>query len=218
MKSLKKNLLIILLLITLQIKADKKAIVIVPVADLVGAPILTFGLAKTVKESYDTIAICGGPNHSSLGAPRIHQALFNEEVEIISIEEGKNGDDGQACIKLNSSYFITVNAHKPQNLYWTRTKNLLSFNKLSKKGINLDNFPPTPSFKNHHHITNKNIIVLIKPFHDAITGQTFSAGTRFIFDPDQNTDTHYSVQIFDRFHTTFISNLIPKEYALVVQR
>ena len=211
------NIYIILLFAYVQITADNKAIIIVPVADLVGAPILTFGLAKTIKESYETMAICGGPNHSSLGAPRIHQALFNEEVEIISIEEGKNGDDGEACIKLESSYFITINSHKPQNLYWTRTKNLISFNKLGKKGISLENIPPTPSFKHPHNFSDKNIIILTQPFHDAGTGQTFSAGTRFIFNPNQSNDTHFSAQIFDRFFTTFRSTLIPKKYAVIIK-
>lgn len=214
MKFLKKILLIYLFCTQLNAFNDKRAIVIVPVADLVGEPIKSFGLAKTIKESYDNIALCGGPNHSSLGAPRIHQALFNEEVEIVSVEEGKNGDEGEACIKLYSSYFITSDTHKPQNIYWTRTKNILSFDKLLKRGLSLDNIPATPSFKNPHHSDNKKTIVLIKPFHDTTTGQTFSAGTRFIFDPSQSTNTHYSAQIFDRFFTTFRTGLVPKERAI----
>jgi hypothetical protein len=204
-------------LITIQITTvAKKALVVVPVADLLGAPIKTFGIAPTVKESYQNIALCGGKNNSSQGCPRIHQALFNEEVEIISLNEGKNGDDSEVCITYEPVFFITHALHKPQNLFWTNAQNIKPIATLKKKNVSIEHLPATPSFKFHapaHHVPT---IVLKKPFFDASCNVTFSAGTRFVIDTSFSDEKNYMVFVFDPKTVADRLTIIPKNYALPV--
>jgi len=55
----------------------------------VGAPIQTFGLGKTIKESYAKSIFVAGTPTPTQGSPRIHQLLLHELVEIVS----ENGDE-----------------------------------------------------------------------------------------------------------------------------
>lgn len=216
MKYLKKSIYLFYCISITLIAIDRRAMVIVPVADLVGAPIKTFGLAKTNKESYAKIGWCGGRNHPSDGTPRIFQALAHQTVEIISIEEGTNGDEGEACIALPSAFFITQDNQKPQNIFWTPLKNLLSYTKMRRKNIDMDRIPLTPSFKKSHQSPKENTIGLIEPFFDPITRQLFSVGTHFISDPEQSTPTHYAAFVFDRSVTDFKITFIPQSVSIPI--
>ena len=182
--------------------------VIVPVADLVGAPIQAFKIGKTIVESYENMAICGGPATPSLGAPRIHQLLLHETVEIIADE----GDE--VCITIPQVFFITPDTHRPQAMYWTLKRNLISYNKLRARKIPLEYIPPCPSYKNPHQHIQNTVITLIKPFFDPVTQQTYSAGTRFMV--EHETENHYAVHAFDKFTTSFKISLIPKNAAMLL--
>lgn len=196
---------------------SRKAFVIVPVADLVGEPITTFGLAKTNKESYEKIALCDTPGTSSTGTPRIHQLLFNETVDIIHEEAPITGDDQEVCITFEGAFFITKKTNRPQNIFWTRKKNLLSFDKLQRKKLSMNAIPATPSFKNAKNHDSLPTVALTKPFFDPATKQTYSAGTRFIYMPEQSTDTHYAITIFDRNITQFKTSMLPTSYAHIMK-
>ena len=185
--------------------------VIVPVADLVGAPIQTFDLGKTIKESYAKINICGGPPTPTQGSPRIHQLLLHERVDIVS----ENGDE--VCIIIPHIFFITHSLHKPQAMYWTLKKNLLSLKKLDEAAR--EKIPVSPTYKAPKNITQaQNTVVIFKPFYDPVTEQTLSAGTRFIIDTSKTFENYFSVNVFDRKTTSFKSTLIPKKIAIQVQK
>ena len=216
MQLLKKALIIAIFSIPINCPA-RKAFVIVPVADLVGEPIKTFGLATTNKESYEKIALCGGPNASSIGAPRIHQLLFNETVEILHDEPAAEGDEEEVCITFDGAFFITASIHKPQHIFWTRKKNLLSFEKIAQKNIPLDYIPPIPSFKKPKDEITAPVIGLIKPFYDPVTHQTFSVGTRFVYNPTQTTESQYAAYVFDRTISSFKVSMVPKSSVQVIQ-
>lgn len=193
--------------------ANQPAMVIVPVADLVGAPIQTFELGKTIKESYAKISICGAPPLPTQGSPRIHQLLLHEQVEIVS----GNGDE--VCIIIPQLFFITHSLHKPQAMYWTLKKNLLTLAKMNAKNISLDKVPASPSYKNPHAIAElQNTVVLLKPFYDSITEQTLSAGTRFTVDQSKSFEEFYAVFVFDHKSSSFKSTLIPKKILFLVQK
>ena len=235
-----------------------QAIIIVPVADLVGAPIKSFKLAPTIKDSYKKIALCGGPSQPTAGCPRIFQILAHEIVDIISIRPAINGDESEACIAVNSAFFVTHDSPAKQNLYWTLTKNLLSFTKLLKKNSSLDFIPATPDFKHKSSAQTVRVegakrmetsplgsggasieanggknavsqeiyclnqscthnLALIKPFYDPVTQQTFSAGTRFVYNPEFVSNTHYQVYVFDRKITRFITTMLPKSSVLTIE-
>ncbi len=196
----------------------RKAFVSVPVADLVGESIKSFGLAQTNRESYEKIAISyvdirKNNIDSSYGAPRLHQLLFNEVVDIISEPKAAPGDDAEVCISIESAFFVTPHIKKPQSVFFTKKKNLLSFDKLAAHDLSAEYLPESPSFKNPHQKITKPTIGLIKPFFDPITKQTYSVGTRFVYDEQQTTDTDFVVHIFDRSTTTFTKTSIPKKFA-----
>lgn len=189
----------------------RPAMVIVPVADLVGAPIQTFYLGKTIKESYAKIGYCGAAPKPTQGTPRIHQLLLHQLVEIVS----ENGDE--VCIIIPQVFFITHAHHKPQAMYWTLKKNLISLEKLGKQKANLEKVPQGPSYKNPHDINNTpNTVVLLKPFFDPITNQTLSAGTRFMVDTDKKSDNLWAVFVYDRKVSGFKTSYIPRDRASLV--
>lgn len=199
------------LFLHLLVHANQPAMVIVPVADLVGAPIQTFHLGKTIKESYAKINICGATPTPTQGSPRIHQLLLHEQVEIIS----ENGDE--VCIIIPQIFFITHSLHKPQAMYWTLKKNLLTLKKMAPTEYN--KIPASPSYKAPKTITQaQNTIVIFKPFYDTITEQTLSAGTRFIIDTSKTLENYFSAFVFDRKTTSFKTTLIPKKIAMIVQK
>ncbi len=179
----------------------QKAIVVVPVADLVGAPIKSFKLAPTNKESYEKIGLCGGVNQAWLGCPRIGQILFNELVDIISIQKELH-DESEVCIRVPSVFFVSASNPKPQNIFWTLAKNVRTLESINQKGFDTHKFP---SFQ------NDNVMVLLEPFFDAATRQTFSAGTFFVYDPYQSTSTHYTCFLYDKTHNIFKTTMIPTE-------
>lgn len=217
MQRLQKIVFLALLLPSWQ-SCARKAVVIVPVADLVGEPIKTFGLAPTNKESYEKIAISFGDLRktgvdSSYGSPRMHQVLYNEVVDIISEPKADAGDEQEVWIALESAFFITSQLHKPQRLFCMQKKNLISLEKLKQRTVSLEYIPACPSFKKTQEIPQKPTIGLIKPFFDPVTRQTYSVGTRFIFDPLESNPTHYAVKIFNRSITNYQQTYIPKESA-----
>lgn len=213
-----KKIIILFVVIGPQLILARKALVIVPVADLVGEPIKTFGLGSTNKESYDAIALCGSANASSVGAPRIHQLLFNETVEILHDEPTQAGDQEEVCITFDGAFFITSSIHKPQHIFWTRKKNLLSFEKILKKNTDLNFIPPTPSFKNPQKEYDLPTIGLIKPFYDPVTHTTYSVGTRFMYDAEKSTVNHFYVVLFDPASGTSKTTFIPVSKAQIMQK
>lgn len=210
MKYSKKSIILSCILIATHLY-PKKALVMVPVADIIGNPVSTFNLAPTTQESYEKFSISGGPGNSSLQCPRIHQLLFNETVDIVS----EQGDE--VAIHITSAYFITHTNHKPQTLYWTLKKNLISYEKLERKKLPLSYIPPTRDFNNKNPQESAHIIGLLQPFYDANTQQTFSAGTQFVYDLQKSTASHFFVYIFDKATTMFTTNLIPRADALIIE-
>lgn len=86
---------------------------------------------------------------------------------------------------------------------------------MKQRKLNLDDIPPALSFK-HTLPLQTNVLVIVKPFFDPVTKQTFSAGTRFVYDPTENDATSFKVYIFDRTITSFKSSHIPFSYAHIV--
>lgn len=212
MQFVKYNVIISCFLSYFSLLSVNKAIVIVPVADIVGTPIKHFALAPTIKDSYQAIGICGAPNHSSTGSPRLHQLLFNEMVEIITDEQTLEMSD-EVCIRFEGAFFITSHDSNPNHLYWTQKKNLLTLKKMKQRKLNLNNIPTELNFNQPHAKRDQPVIVLIKPFFDTVTKQTFSAGTRFVYIIDESPGSFYKVPVFDRHTTSFKTTYIPLSYA-----
>jgi len=141
----------------------KKAVVIVPVANLID------------KQAYEQLSIF--ENRAPLVTyPRIHQLLFNEVVDILEENEKK------VIIRIPHLFYLTPTNNKPQTTYCIAKKNIIPFDKIQKNTGDLTKIPLPLSFKNNtEQLDRNNIVTLTKPWFDEKTKQTFSAGTRFIY-------------------------------------
>ncbi len=159
-------------------KTNGKAVVIVPIADLVGGTILGEPILKTTN-AYDNM-----PVYAANRCQRIHQLLYNEVVEIINTR----GDE--VCIRISNVFYVIQASHEPQTTYWTHKKNIITLDRIQKYTINPAHIPTPIDFRDpdHHALYNKNIVTLREPFYNRATKQTFSAGTRFVRAP-QSTRT-----------------------------
>ena len=178
-------------------KINGKAFVIVPIADLVGKPIL-----KTTN-AYDNI-----PVYAKNRCQRIHQLLYNEVVEIINTR----GDE--VCVSISNVFYVTHTSNKPQTTYWTHKKNIITLDRLQKHTINPAHIPAPIDFKDpdHHALYNKNIVTLRKPFYHQATKQTFSAGTRFV---RASQPTHTRKQYIKAYVIDYIKM---KQYVMRIPR
>jgi len=172
-------------LIAITKKCGKEGIVVVPVADLTLANLKTLYGEKNTKNLYNSLPF-EGKRWSSQACPRAHQLLFNEQVTIIR----KQGDE--ILIEI-PNVFYTTNKGK-QHRYWTHKKNIIELEKLKKKGIDLTFLPQPIDFSTNIYNTNQNTVTIVEPFHNRKTGQTYSAGTRFV--KARNTNKKGTIPIF----------------------
>lgn len=153
----------------------QKALVIVPVADLIGSPIQHFYPHVSIEKGYATIPLCGGDTNPFNSCPRMHQLLFNETVTILETR------GPEVRVEIPHFFYITHLSNNQQCTYWMLKKNLITFAQLEKQKIDVEKLPHTPSFKNKS-MNAGNTITLTMPFSDPTTKQVFSAGTRFVIE------------------------------------
>ena len=126
----------------------QRALIPVPVADLVGEPLHT----KNSPVGYATMPVCNGGTQQALNAClRVHQALFNEIVTIL----GETDTEYQVAI--TNAYYVTEKTDNPCTHYWTLKKNCTVLNTLTQKN------PPIPApinFNNPSSMSNKQILTL----------------------------------------------------------
>jgi len=192
---------VVLLSIFFSIFPTKKALVCVPIADLVGQPMSNLYKSKSPSQMYRQMPL--ESKRATFGCPRLHQLLFNEMVEIVY--------EGDQEIKVKIPHFFYVTYANPQQkncTFWAQKKDFISFDQL--KNYNLDSkFIPKPIQFEAFHISHDNTITLKHPFYDKKTRQTFSAGTRFIVCKKSNK--HFKITIFDPKKSKFIKISIPKK-------
>lgn len=183
-----------------------KALIVVPVADLVCEPLsLKYG---DIEEAYKTIPISWGPIYADKSiCPRQHQALFNEQVTVVATQKD------EVCIEITNA-FSQINAvTEPQAArYWTLQKNIFPLDALPQDIQCCFPQPVNYCTKNMHEINN-NVITLAWPFYDATTKLRYSVGTRFVY-IDQ-TDDAYITYIYNPLLHALHKVMIPKRYALV---
>lgn len=169
-----KNYCISLLLIALILQTSiplyaYKAVITVPVADLVGSPVSTHNF-------YQELPLCGATHQPLLACQRLHQALFNQVVDVTQERED------QVCIAVPNVFYVTPPHETTHNTFWTLKCTLTPVTTLEERGINLAHIP-APLNAASKKVPQKHIITLIEPVHDTVTGLTFSAGTRFVQNP-----------------------------------
>ena len=113
----------------------QKAVIIVPVADLVGQPMKSFYKNKKPTSSYAELPWAASGADHFLVCPRLHQALFNEVVELCE-EFGQ-----EARIRLSNIYYTTMKNTTPQRDYWVLRKHVMTFDELKKHNVDLSTIP-----------------------------------------------------------------------------
>ncbi len=157
---------------------DQRAVVIVPVADLVGEPLENLCNEGAASSPYHSLPWSCFRSHYDVNI-RIHQLLFHEMVTIL--EQKGN----EVLVEVPNVYFHAPDTRSQQTRYWMQKNNLIAIKALVDQKISLNLLPSHQVSKQKSHT-----VALIKPWHDTKTGYTFSVGTRFIMkqkkSPKQN--------------------------------
>lgn len=201
-KSYKNNIILLLIFLSSSIIFAEKAVVIVPVADLLGQ--------KTSQETIKKLPLSGGRHNFYDSCPRIHQLLFHEIVDIIT----KKDDSSE--IEISTVYYSLEKENTKRNRYWVLNNNLKNLTSLNADDIEKLPTPisfeklPTTSF-------DKTIVTLHSPFYDPMTETTYSAGTRFVQACHKKLGGTIPVFIFNPKISSFIVSTIPDELCIVIK-
>lgn len=170
---------------------SQKAVINVPVADLLGQQIATMP-SDNVEELYAKIPVCAGEIKSSMACPRLHQLLYNDTVELLKTV------GGQACIRISHGYYLIPSSHQPQTTYWTLQSNLTLLNTLTAKNIPVSCLPPTIDFADHNNtaLNHPHCVTLTEPHYDTTLRMTFSAGTRFAISSSPQKKRSSTIDVF----------------------
>jgi hypothetical protein len=165
--------------ITISAERTQKAVINVPIADLIGQQITSMRPDQSPQTAYNSIALCAGKTNSTYSCPRLHQALYNDIVELIKIV------DHEAYIRIPQTYYLTPSSHIPQSNYWILKTNITPLEELTQHNIPLNHLPNPIDFTNNNQqlLEDSNIVTLIEPHYDPILQITFSVGTRFMRTP-----------------------------------
>lgn len=169
-----------------QTNTERKAITIVPVADLLSQSLTARNTNTKTDLTYDSIPISG--QYENKACPRLHQLIYNETVTVLE----EVGDE----VKVNVPNHFCQQEGSPlkQSNYWTAKKNIITFDELKKLNINQNSFPKPISYANPNTST-KDTITLGYPFKSDF--MTFSAGTRFVKISKQSDNNAVSVYAFN---------------------
>ena len=156
----------LLLLMTTQLTSRNisiPAVTIVPVADLVGAPLCD-------ETRYKQMPLCGANIQPFVACNRLHQLLFNEVVDVVE----KRGEEVK--VRVPNMFYLSYGKTEPHSSYWTIKKYLLPLDTLDAHKV-----PKPLSFKDKDMSSyTTNTVTLCMPYSDPATNTTFSAGTRFV--------------------------------------
>ncbi len=202
-----KTIACVSLLIQYCMLATHIGYVVDPIADLAGNPLT----GQSTIASYKDISLCGAKPTTASCCPRIHQAIFNEQVTII----GENNEEYH--VELPTVYYL-VNKKK-ECRYWIEKKAVKTVEQLKKENIDLNAFP-RPSFSPDRY-KQVDTVILIAPWHDHVSKRTYSAGTRFVIDRKirNENDSHKKpdtimVKLYDR-KKRVINSYIPNNLVLL---
>jgi len=172
--------------------AQQKAVINVPVADLVGQQMTTLIPDTSAQKLYAQIPICTGEIKSSIACPRLHQLLYNDIVDVLKIV------DDEACIRISHGYYLIPSSQQPQTAYWVFKKNLTLFDDIIAQDIPITAIPPTIDFsdENHTALNCTTIVTLLEPHYDPTLPIIFSAGTRFVKTSSARKKRASTIEVF----------------------
>lgn len=179
----------------------RQGLIVNPVADLVGSPIKQYFPQISTHKAYKQIPLNRGLSKPALECPRLHQALFNETVEIVEERET------EALIKVPNAFYLADDTLK--NEYWIQKNAFIRYDTLKKNGVDVTKIPPMSSKHNQAECTS-DVITLKMPLYDSEKQISYSAGTRFVMAPEQSNEQNVAVYIFDPANYDFAITNIPR--------
>lgn len=183
-----------------QISYAYKAVIIVPVADLVGTPLKN-------ASAYKHLPVCGAKPNAFANCRRLHQLRYLDVVEVTSEEKD------QAQVTVSNLFFVPNGSDKKQTSYWTLKKNLYRLPDGEAGATLLASLPQPINFEKPTP-PQSNVITLILPYYDATTGQTFSAGTRFVAQSFDKESATITVALLHPTTHQLISTTIPQTHCI----
>lgn len=188
-----------------QYNLKRLAVVTVPVADMLIKPARTYQKSGLPDSVYNHLPLSG--ETTDFPCVRAHQALFNEiltDTRLIAKECRGSIPDAW--------YGATKKTNKPLTTFYTQATNTRSLSFLARKGLDLNVIPPPSWASPTEHDT---VVSLILPWSNRLTGQTYSAGTRFKRLKSEDQPTYHAVQAAN--YKTFSADImyIPRGICLV---
>lgn len=193
----------------------QRAICIAPVVDLLNNSVQLTKPNEDTKNIYSKIPY--SPENESnelayLTCLRVHQALFNEEVEII--EEL----DHEIKIIINTAFYYISRNNFKKNSYWALKSNFKKLNECAESKIDLSKVPQTIDCNktDYDELPKQKTIIIKLPFFDIVTNKIYSVGTRFVYkDADENS---YTIFIYDPKNNKIIETKISKKICSEFQK
>ena len=147
------------------------------------------------------------PDKGPASCLRFHQLKFNELVKVRTRLENEVECEVQ-------HFFYRGHDKKEYKTAWVLKRDLVFLNDLPSKTI-LAHIPPPYRMNDHVSRYNKNILTLTAPWVERATGNTFSAGTRFVRCPSKDRKNSYAIFVIagDLLRSTV--RYVPRSLALV---
>lgn len=181
---------------------DKKAVIIVPVADASLQMLQELDRSKPAKELYHAMPLATEPNYACY---RTHQFLLNEIVTIKRVV----GDEVECALE---TFFYTDDHGVMRNSFWTLKEHVMPLKQWFSRNT-FKSLPRPYCQPNYTLCQDENVLSLCWPWYDKYTRQTYSAGTRFVRAQERDTLERYALIIpdFKRWKTHI--RYVPKKYA-----
>lgn len=174
-----------------------KAVVIAPVADLIGE------YSKEGASVYQHIPVSGGKGPIADTCKREHQLLYNEMVEVVEEqhEQVRVGIPGLIC-----------SSREEQPTFWMLKKNLYPL--LTDKDEDLLAHLPEPLRFRRLMQQQSNTVALTLPYRDTEVNTTYSVGTRFVVESLHEEQQLVTVYRLDKDTHCCTTMSVPKEHCL----
>ena len=181
--------------------AAYKAVVITPVADLLGE------YAQEGERAYQHIPVSGEKQHAYDTCKREHQVLFHEIVEVVEEQHE------QVKVAISNFFFVPKNSNEKRSLFWMLKKDLYPL-PVGEEGAVLRARLPEPMSYQQPIAQQSNTVALILPYRDARTNSTHSVGTRFVVESLNEEQQLVTVYRLDKDTHCCTTMTVPKTQCL----
>lgn len=177
-----------------------QAVVIVPVADTLWKAAWKTG-AKNIDECYATLPF--SPEKPLESCLRFHQLKKHDIVTVIA-------EHGPELFCETAAFYAEIDGKKKRT-FWMLKKHVVPVQQLHEAKVQL----PKPIHLNKcPEEYNQNVLTLMRPWHDRVSNQLYSVGTRFKRCSKQDTEEGYAVYTLTQALEKRVS-LVPKEMSRI---